>query len=83
MAVAWVVEQWNRPDRTDHYLMLIATSVQRVLAKHPNKIQLSHNKLTFGKQERKPASKEQAAAVAKAAWISRMTKPVVIKEKEA
>jgi hypothetical protein len=72
--------QWNCPTRTDYYLMLVATSVQRVLAKHPNKIKLEDNKLQFGKaKDRKaqaPVDRKAAAAISKAAWVGRMTLPV-------
>lgn len=35
MWMAWRQLEWNRPSRTDHYLMQIALEVRRVLAKRP------------------------------------------------
>ena len=43
----WLNSEWNRPNRTDQYLMQIALQVARVLAKHPDKINLSQFKLEF------------------------------------
>lgn len=47
---AWLEEQWNRPDRNDHYLMQIAVTIQRLLAKNPKSIKLSNFKLSFERE---------------------------------
>lgn len=79
--MAWLSEEWNRPDRHDHYLMLVATRVQQVLAKHPSKIKPEHNKLQFGpRKPAKPIDRQTAANIAKAAWVGRMTMPITVKE---
>lgn len=71
--MAYLDEQWNQPNRTDHYLMQIARDVKRVLSRHPGKIQLDDSKLTFEQKADKPKqTKEQAAAVSKAAWMGRV-----------
>lgn len=77
--MTWLSDQWCEPSKTDYYLMMIACEVRRVLSRRPNQIKLSHFRLQFGSGDnrRKPASREQAAAWSKAAWLGRMTMPVV------
>lgn len=53
--LAWLDEQWNRPDRTDHYLMQVAAEVRRVLyllqvfgsKQQPHRVELNDCKLKF------------------------------------
>jgi hypothetical protein len=69
---AWLDGQWNRPDRTDHYLMLIA---QRVLQAQGAKVTLEQQRLTFGRAAVAPApalTREEAAARAQAVWFARL-----------
>lgn len=47
---AWLEEQWNRPDRNDHYLMQIAVTIQRLLSKNPRSIKLGNFKLSFERE---------------------------------
>lgn len=56
MRLAWLDEQWNRPDRSDHYRMLVAQRVLQaaVAAKDVGKIKLEDQRLTF-KLVRTPA----------------------------
>ena len=71
MWMEWLDAQWNRPSRTDNYLMLIAAEVRRVLSKKPNSIKLSHFLLKFSKAGAAPKmTKEQKTAMAKAQWFS-------------
>lgn len=68
---AWLDEQWDRPDRTDQYLMQIACEVARANAKHPDRLRLEHFRLRFGAA--RPAGRkltpEEAAAASKARWM--------------
>ena len=41
-------EEWNRPSRSDHYLMLLAYEIQHVLAKKPPSLNFSHYRIKFG-----------------------------------
>ena len=67
-------EEWNTPNRTDHYLALVATRVQQANAKHPNQIKLRHNVLTFKRPPKaKPLTaqrKKEIAATSKAKWFA-------------
>jgi hypothetical protein len=45
-------DEWNHPNRTDHYLMQIAREVKRVLSKKPAKIQLKHFLLDFNPKKK-------------------------------
>ena len=68
---AWLAEQWNQPDRTDHYLAQVACEVRRGNAKKPRAVKLEHLILEF-KQSRKGqrVSREEAAARSKSRWIA-------------
>lgn len=79
--LAWLDQQWERPDRTDYYLMQIAAEVRKVLAKNRKQIEIEHFGIpsTFWDRlfKRKPAtppeqqkvSKAQAA-ISKATWFA-------------
>jgi hypothetical protein len=71
----WRGQEWNRPSRTDSYLMQIACEVRRVLSKNPNGVKIKHFELKFGTGE-KPQdgglTKEQATEASKSLWLSRM-----------
>lgn len=72
----WSQDEWNRPSRSDNYLMQIAQRVQQVLQKQPSKITLAMQKIPFVFKPVKPAGKELSPEVkrrtitsmAKAAW---------------
>ncbi len=74
---AWDAMEWNRPSRTDHYLMGVECEVRRVLSKKPNDIQPEHFKMKFNSGAQKPvrseAYKQQISDVSKQIWLSRMT----------
>lgn len=44
---AWLEEEWNRPNRSDHYLMQIAATAARILAKNPSAVKDADFKLKF------------------------------------
>ncbi|MHC4687246.1 MAG: hypothetical protein ACYTEW_23490, partial [Planctomycetota bacterium] len=58
-------EQWNRPSRSDQYLMQIAQEVRRVLSKDPEAIKLDHFKIRFELVEKKPTPKLTRSQVSK------------------
>lgn len=71
----WLDLEWNRPNRTDHYLASVATEVRRGNARKPRSVGLKHLMLKFKtptKPVRRPlteAEKKHATAMAKARWI--------------
>lgn len=66
-------DQWNLPNRTDHYLMLIASEVRKVLSKNPNNIKLADFKLKFISFLEKPEeiTQDSAAEWSKAKWLGK------------
>ena len=65
-------KDWNKPSRTDHYLMLIAHRILYVLGGQPKGANLAAQKIpfTFSSGERaKPVSKERTTQIAKARWF--------------
>lgn len=44
----WLAEQWNRPSRTDHYLMQVAAETIRPHLKKGAKTTLADFRLSFG-----------------------------------
>ena len=75
--LAWFVEEWNMPDRTDHYLMQTAYSIERGNVKNPRSLKLDQFKLQFGsKSKQRQLTKEQATRISQAGWVGRMSMPV-------
>lgn len=64
VTLAWLQQQWNRPTRSDSYLMQIACEVRRVLSKDPRKIHLSHFELEFGPKSQPRDVRQMTAAEA-------------------
>ena len=60
LRLAWMLEQNNRPSRTDFYLMQIAAEVRRVLHKQPNTVRAQDFELKFGKSKKKEITAENA-----------------------
>lgn len=73
--LAWINDQWNKPDRHDYYIMMLAAEVHNVLRKH---IQPDKFKMTFEIGARK---KEEAVegltAKSKNFWGSLIGKATV------
>lgn len=44
----WLGEEWDRPTKTEYYLMQIACEARRVFSRKPDKIKMEHFKLEFG-----------------------------------
>jgi len=68
----WLEEQWNKPSRTDHYLMRIAQRVQQQWSKKP--VNLSDQLVKFARKTRreKPVDKAAQIARSKSIWMSRL-----------
>lgn len=69
--LAWLDEQWNRPARSDYYLMRVAQRVQQVLSRSPNSVGIDDQRVRFESEAAmRRASEDTAAATrrAKAGW---------------
>lgn len=72
---AWLDMEWNRPSRSDQYIMAVCAEVRRVLHKHPNRVELKHFLLKFeGKTAKKKLVTEEqklerAQALSMAKWV--------------
>ena len=73
---AWLDEQWNRPSRSDHYLMGVGCEVRRANARNPAAVQLSHLKITFERVESARPMSDQQIAASKARWMRGARLPV-------
>lgn len=63
---AWLSLQWNRPDRTDHYLMMITREIRSLFAK--SAVSVDECKVKFS-EPAPPMTKEQAARMARQRWF--------------
>ncbi len=64
----WLDEEWDKPSRSDNYLMQIAMEVERVLSKNPNKIQMKSKLLKFVAPVVPNLNPEARLAQSKAVW---------------
>jgi hypothetical protein len=79
--LAHLDDEFDRPSRTDFYLMQIAAILVQVNSKKGKGVPLSGLRLRFGDgQKRGPASVEQAAAWSKAKWCAAVGMAPVNKE---
>jgi hypothetical protein len=72
ITLAWLRMQWDRPDRTDWYLMQIAAEVRKGLVKHPNSVKTDQLKIKFIFDECRPAAvltPEEQMRVSKQCWL--------------
>ncbi len=67
--LAWLDMEWNRPSRTDHYLMRIAQRCHQGWVKHPGEVDLDAERVEFGKKDAEQAaggdSESQGPAIRK------------------
>lgn len=86
MLIAWINEQWNKPSRSDHYVMQVA---EEVVNSRPRKRgskprpKLETYKIPFKSVVKQPvADPEQFKLLknnlSKAKWIGSMTMPVTV-----
>lgn len=83
MLIAWEEEQWNIPNRTDHYLMMLACIQARANSKTPQSIQPKDFALSFSKKSttisKDDAEKQLAYAKAsRAAMLGGMKRLTII-----
>lgn len=78
VALQWLRDQWENPDRTDYYLMQIAAEVRRGNAKNPRSVDANDFKMKFRESgrsrrySRRNLTREQAASISKATWMMRL-----------
>lgn len=71
-ALEWLSQEWNKPSRTDQYLIQVATEVRRSCAKKPRTVKFEHLKLKFVTKEGKKAVDSKVAdEMAKQVWYQR------------
>jgi hypothetical protein len=70
--VAWLDADWERPSRTDHYLMAIAAEVRRGHVKKPNSVKPEHFKLKFARRGAAPSARDRDAS-SRAGWFGMMS----------
>lgn len=70
---AWLDDQWNKPDRSDNYLMALTAEVRRVLHRKPKSVKTEHFKLKFVENKRAiptdPKAKARMAQASANRWI--------------
>lgn len=67
---AWLALEWNRPSRSDFYVMTVAAEVRRGHVKKPKSVKLQHFELEFKRKSgraNKPAP-DQQMELSKARW---------------
>jgi hypothetical protein len=70
LVLAWLREQWNRPSRTDHYLMLIAKRLAQQWSKEAVTLDSQELKFEFKKVPvKKEPTQEDKVARSKAIWL--------------
>lgn len=70
---AWFDAEWDRPNRTDNYLMSIACEVRRSQSKRPARHKLEHMRLKFRRKHEQTGPPSQAQIdAAKAVWMARV-----------
>lgn len=71
----WLRDEWDRPSRSDWYVMQLNTSLARMFAKNPSSIEVKHFKLEFKDESTEhtgPMSEEEAMSHARdseAIWL--------------
>lgn len=68
IALAWLKEQWNKPSRTDHYLMRIAQRAHQ-WTKGNSTLKDQIVNFEFKKIRSIPLTQEERVARSKAIWI--------------
>jgi hypothetical protein len=72
ITLAWLRMQWDRPNRTDWYLMQIAAEVRKGLVKYPNHVKTDQLKIKFKFDEGRPAvvlTPQEQMMVSKQCWL--------------
>lgn len=85
----WLSDQFEKPSRTDFYLMQVAAEVRKLFNKNPASVDINNMKLKWKEQNEegkdvgvdKPVNEEQRKKrieMIKQVWLSRMTAPVIM-----
>jgi ADP-glucose pyrophosphorylase len=72
VTLAWLEMQWDRPSRTDWYLMQVAAEVRRGLVKKPNSVKTGDLKIKFvlsSKHSAPALTPEQQMMHSKHCWM--------------
>lgn len=69
----YLVRRWNKPSRTDYYLMQLNCTVKQLLAKNPRRIKIQDQKLKFN-QGGEQLTREQATNKSKSNWLGMFAK---------
>lgn len=67
----WLELEWNRPSRTDHYIMQATQEIVRNRAKYPAQVKLDPFKMSFvvmASNSDNTMSEEDQLAMTKVAW---------------
>lgn len=70
---AFLRDEWNRPDRADHYAMLVAAEVRRSRVQNPADVHPKDMRIEFGDGETRPKTDEERkndGAMTKAAVVA-------------
>ena len=68
----WEEDNWNRPDRTDHYIMLIALrleEIRKMFAKGGRKPSLQGQKIKFGQSNEPDVPESTRIKKSQSAWF--------------
>jgi hypothetical protein len=74
ITLAWLEMQWDRPSRTDWYLMQVAAEVRKGLVKRPNAVKTEHLKIKFVLDRKRSArgsalTPQEQMALSKHRWL--------------
>lgn len=73
--IEWLNQQWNKPSRSDYYMMRVAQRVQQQWSKKP--ISIDDQKLTLKVVKTRPLSREEKIARSKAVWMGGISGGIV------
>lgn len=71
--MCWLEKQWNKPSRSDHYLMRVAQRVLQSQSTKPQKVDLDDQKVSFTLVKKKTEeetveSKKEKSKYSKSIW---------------
>lgn len=72
VTLAWLEMQWDKPSRTDWYLMQIAAEVRRGLVKKPSSVKTENMKIKFlldRKRSAAPPTSQEQMMMSKQCWL--------------
>lgn len=75
--IVWELGEWNRPSRSDHYIMQLTAEVRRIVGwmnKNPGPLSLDKLKITFKNRsvEDEPIDVEETSRRSMAIWRARL-----------